>query len=248
VEQQKRKTSNEQQELRSFLEFVVTPDDAEIAHQRAALRMDAYLLKKANSKELVKFPVDGVLSDGQKVKLLRDAFESLMNSNVLRPLLLSWMNEAVDEGLYSSQQPKNSSPSSADRRASFETISLSSHAIDDAVAADIVQDTIFATYAVGTHHDRTHKNLCKDLSNIFRSDQSEYITAMATAEKKTDWSEFCDAEGGEASTNSHSTRSLMDKLASVAATSFAQKVDKSGLTQSQIDALYGYCFVHLKRA
>jgi len=241
-----RKMSNEQ--FRSFLEFVVTPDAENVRN----LEVCDLILSTAKRKELFLHLADDT-PEKQKLQLLLDKFDTLKNDQVLRPLIQSWMYTAVGEGLYASQ-PKNISPSSADRASSisglsdgtFETISLSSHKIDDDVAAAIIQTAVFAAYAAGKHRDRSHKILCNDFSKIFQTKQPEYISAMATAEKKTDWSEFYDG-GGEASTGSRSSKSCIDELASEAYIAFAQKADKSGLTQNQIKKVKEYCFIPLQR-
>jgi hypothetical protein len=120
------------------------------------------------------------------------------------------------------------------------------HHIDDAVAAEIIQAGVFAAYVAGKHRGHAHKRLCEDFSKIFQTKQPEYIAAMATAEKKTDWSEF-DNGDGEASVGSRSSKSCMDELASEAYTAVFKKADELGLTESQIKKLKQYCFIPLQR-
>lgn len=88
------KMTNEQ--LQSFLLFAVSAENA-----AQILSMDACndLLRRVESKEFVTFQ-DGE-TNVNKVQLLLDMFDSLKKNRVLRPLILSWMNEAVDESLYS---------------------------------------------------------------------------------------------------------------------------------------------------
>jgi len=194
-------------------------------------------------------------SDVEKVRLSLEKFDNIKERASITTLIQSWMGTAIEKGLYK-LQPEPSSPSSGGRgsevsgltNGTLESVSLSSHNIDQDEAAAIIQVAIFAAYAAGKHRDRSHKKLCKDFSKIFQTKQPEYHAAMVVAEKKTDWSEFYDG-GGKASTGSpHSSKTCIDELASAAVTAFAQKAHESGLSESQIDALNGYCFVPLKRA
>jgi hypothetical protein len=87
--------TNEQ--LQSFLLLAVSADE----NAAQIISMDAcnYLLRRAENTEFVTFQ-DGE-TNINKVQLLLGMFDSLKNNRVLRPLILSWMNEAVGESLYS---------------------------------------------------------------------------------------------------------------------------------------------------
>ena len=83
--------------LQSFLLFAVSADE----NAAQILSMDACneLLRQAENTEFVTFQ-DGE-TNVNKVQLLLDMFDSLKSNRVLRALILSWMDEAIRESLYS---------------------------------------------------------------------------------------------------------------------------------------------------
>lgn len=244
------KMSNEQ--LRSFLEFAVSND--ENAQQALCMEHCDILLRRVVRGEFVTFPDDS-LNSKEKVELLLEKFDSLKNDKGLRRLLDVWMNEAVFECLYSSQ-PKPSSPDSHQSTVSseltdgtFETISLSSQNIADDIASTVIKAAVFAAYQVGIRRGHSPKELCKDLSKLFQTDQYEYIFALgkALALKEEEWRELDDDSCGEDIIGSHSSKSYIDELASKAHTAFMHEANVVGLNDKQVKALSEYCFVPLKR-
>lgn len=245
-----RKMSNEQ--LKTFLQFVVSPEETTKGNTISLMDGCVFFLKTVEKAGIVTFP--GGSSNVEKVKLSLEKFEDMKAKPTLLHLIQSWMHAADEEGFYS-VQPLPSSPSSDGRGSSvsgltegtFETISLSSHQIDDAVAAEIIEAGVFAAYAAGKKRGHAHKRLCTDFSNIFRTEKSEYIDSMAAA-KNEDWPKSDDGSGeGEASVGSYSSKSCIDDLACEAHTAVAKKADELGLTTNQIQKLNEYCFIPLQR-
>ena len=193
-------------------------------------------------------------SDVEKVRLSLEKFYNIKDKTSINFLIQSWMYIAIEEGLHH-LQPEPSTPSSGGRGSSVsgvtdgtsENVSLSSYKIDEDDAAAIIQAAVFAAYGAGVRRNLTNKNLCKDLSKIFQTHQSEYLDAMANAKEKTDLSELHDDVAVEASVSSHSSKSCINELASVAHTKVFKKAYELGLTKRQIEKLMDYCFIPLEQ-
>lgn len=106
--------------------FAVSADE----NAARILSMNAcnYLLQEAEDTEFVTFQDSE--TNVNKVQLLINMFDSLKKHSVLRPLILSWMNEAVRESMYDpltyspassiSSEPSSEADSQASHIASFE--------------------------------------------------------------------------------------------------------------------------------
>lgn len=259
--QRKKQRKKLNDELRSFLRFVVSGDEK----ARLALNMMGcdFLCKRAIIREFVTFQ-DG-LSSAAKVDQLLKMFDTLKHDLLLCHLIQAWIHEAAGADLYVIQsepaiQPEpnaNNSPSRSEvsgltpksSDGSLETVSLSSHSIIDGTLNAIIEAGVFAAFAVEMRRKRTFKKIYMDFSKIFRIGQPEYSVAMAKAIEKEEWPASGVSSGNNSvcSDDSNSNNTFMDEAASAAYTAVGEKAEKCALAQTQIDALYKYCFIKLQR-
>ena len=91
-------TKMEDKKLQSFLQFAVSADEK--AAQIIGMDFcDFFFLRQAKKTKFVIFKDDE--TDVNKVKELLKMLDSLKKHRVLRHLILTWMDQAIDENLYS---------------------------------------------------------------------------------------------------------------------------------------------------